>query len=148
MAKLQEVVGLFGTAGESTWRDAVMARLETAGIVYFNPVVPEWTPAHAEIESKHLASDRVILLVITGESESYGSLAETGWAALSAAKNGQTVLLVIQDYPDGPRSTANRARALVRAHAEKAGMTVYTDIDTAVTAAIQIFKTLGFSENP
>lgn len=148
MSELQDVVGLFGTAGNSTWRDSVMARLKAAGVTYFNPVVPDWTPAHAEIESRHLASDRVILLVITGETESYGSLAETGWAALSAAKNGQTVLLVIQDYPDDPKSTANRSRALVRAHAQKAGVPVYADVDTAVTVAIQLFKTLRVSENP
>lgn len=140
MSLLQDVVGLFGTAGSSAWRDKVMARLAAAGIAYFNPVVPDWTPAHAEIESQHLATDRVILLVITGETESYGSLAETGWAALSAAQNGQTMLLVIQDYHGDPKSAANRARALVRAHAQKAGMTVYDDIDTAVTAAIQIFR--------
>jgi hypothetical protein len=140
MSELQDVVGLFGTAGNSTWRDDVIVRLKAAGIAYFNPVVADWTPVHAEIESQHLASDRVILLVITGDTESYGSLAETGWAALSAAKNGQTVLLVIQDYPDGPKSTANRARALVRAHAQKAGIAVYADIDTAVTAAIHIFR--------
>ncbi|MBX3056435.1 MAG: hypothetical protein KF770_08185 [Anaerolineae bacterium] len=145
MAPLQDIVGLFGTAGNSTWRDGVMARLDAAGIAYFNPVVPDWTPAHAELESQHLVTDRVILLVITGETEGYGSLAETGWAALSAAQNGQTFLLVIEDYPDGPKSTANRARALVRAHAEKVGVTVYVDVDTAVTAAIEIFKTLRVS---
>ncbi|MBE7531292.1 MAG: hypothetical protein HND44_18295 [Chloroflexi bacterium] len=140
MAPLQNTVGLFGTAGNSTWRNAVMARLDAAGIAYFNPVVPDWTPAHAELESQHLASDRVILLVITAETEGYGSLAETGWAALSAAQNGQAFLLVIEDYPDGPKSAANRARALVRAHAQKAGMTVYDDVDTAVTAAIEAIR--------
>ncbi len=117
-----------------------MARLDSVGIAYFNPVVPEWTPAHAELESQHLVTDRVILLVITAETEGYGSLAETGWAALSATQNGQTFLLVIEDYPDGPKSTANRSRALVRAHAQKAGVTIYGDVDTAVTAAIQVFR--------
>ena len=140
MAKLQNIVGLFGTVSESTWRESVIARLEAQGIAYFNPVVPDWTPAFAEVEAEHMASDRVIMLVITGEWESYGSLAETGWAALTAAKNGQTLLLVIQDHHGSPNSAANRARALVRAHAQKAGVTVYADIDTAVTTAIKIFR--------
>jgi hypothetical protein len=140
MTDLQEVIGLFGTVGESTWRDGVMARLEQEGIAYFNPVVPEWKPEHAEIESQHLATDRVILFVITGEWESYGSLAETGWAALSAVKNKQTAVFVIQDFQGSPWSAANRARKLVRTHAEKAGVKVYEDVETAVTAAIQAFR--------
>jgi hypothetical protein len=139
MAQLQEVIGLFGTVGESTWRDEVIVRLMGEGIAYFNPVVPEWRPEDAERESHHLATDRVILFVITGEWESFGSLAETGWAALSAVKNGQTVIFVIQDFQGSPWSAANRARTLVRAHAEKAGVAIYEDVETAVTAAIEAF---------
>jgi len=139
MVELQNVIGLFGTVGGATWRNAVMARLDAEGIAYFNPVVPEWTPAFAQTEARHMATDRVILLVITGEQESYGSLAETGWAALSAAQNGQTFLLVIQDHQSDSKLAANRARVLVRAHAEKAGVKGYDDVDTAVTDAIQVF---------
>lgn len=140
MAELQDIIGLFGTVAGSNWRDEVMARLDQEDVAYFNPVVPDWTPEFAEIESQHLVTDRVIMVVITGESESYGSLAETGWAALSAMKNGQTVIFMIEDVPGTTWSAANRARVLVRAHAQKAGLDVYGDLDTAVTAAIQAFK--------
>ncbi len=140
MTKLQDVVGLFGTVGQSTWRDEVIARLEKENIAYFNPVVPEWTADHAKMEAHHMATDRVILFVITSEGKSYGSLAETGWAALSAAKNGQTVILVIQDFQGLFGTAANRARALVRAHAQKAGIVIYQDIPTAVAAVIKAFR--------
>lgn len=140
MPTLQDVIGLFGTVGESTWRDGVIARLQREGIAYFNPLAPDWTPERAEIEAQHLATDRVLLFMITGEWESYGSLAETGWAALSAAKNGQTAVFVIQDFHGSLWSAANRARALVRAHAEKAGVVIYEDVDTAVSAAIQALR--------
>lgn len=140
MSELQDVVGLFGTVGNSTWRDAVMERLEAEGIRYFNPVVDEWTPDLAKIEAHHLATDRVILLVITGDGESFGSLAETGWAALSAEHHGQTVILVVNDFGVEPNSAANRTRKLVRAHAQEAGVPVYEDINTAVDEVIKQFK--------
>lgn len=141
MATLQNVIGLFGTVGDSKWRDPVIARLEREGIPYFNPVVDKWTPECAPIEAKHLATDSVILFVITGETESFGGLAETGWAALSAMKNRQTVLFVVQDHP-GDRTTApNRTRELVRTHAKKAGARIYETIDEAVDAAIAAFHT-------
>lgn len=140
MTKLQDVVGLFGTVGQSTWRNDVIAQLEKENIAYFNPVVPEWTAKHADIEAHHMATDRVILFVITSEGKSYGSLAETGWAALTAAKNGQTVIFVIQDFRGIFGAGANRARDLVRAHAQKAGLVIYQDIPTAVAAVIQAFR--------
>jgi len=141
MSELQEVVGLFGTVGNSTWRDDVIRRLEAEGIAYFNPVVSDnWSPEMAENEAHHLATDRVILLVITGDGESFGSLAETGWAALSAEHHGQKVFLVVQDYGDEPDSAANRARKLVQAHAKEADVPVYDDIDTAVDDVIKEFK--------
>ncbi len=140
MTQLQEVVGLFGSIAGRPWRDEVIPRLEQANIAYFNPVVASgWTPAHAEIEAHHLATDRAILFVITGDSESYGSLAETGWAALTAVKNKQKVVFVIEDYPGSQRSAANRARILVRTHAEKAGVPIYDDLDTAVDEIIKVF---------
>ena len=81
------------------------------------------------------------MFVITGETEGYGSLAETGWAALAASANRQKVVFVIEDFPDGnPKSAANRARKLVRAHAEKAGVRIYSDIDSATQAAIDAMK--------
>lgn len=140
MTQLQEVVGLFGTAGNSTWRNGVIERLYAEGIATFNPVVDDWTPDLAEVEAQHLATDRVILLVITDDTESFGSLAETGWAALSAEQHGQNVFLVVQDFGDEANSDANRIRKLVKAHAKEAGVPVYDDIDTAVTEVIKVFK--------
>lgn len=134
---MKDVIGLFGTAGSSKWRDPVIARCDELGIACFNPVVPDWTPELAEIEADHLATDKVILFVITGETESYGSLAETGWAALAAQRNGQQVYFVVEDFPDGdPKSAPNRARKLVRSHAAKAGVPIYGSVTEALEAAI------------
>lgn len=132
-----EVVGLFGTCGGSTWREEVMEQLTAANIDYFNPVVPEWTPEDAILEGEHLANDKVLLFAITGETESYGSLAETGWAALSAERRKQTLYVVIEDVPGGSVVPPNRARALVRAHAARLGYKVYGSIQEAVKEIIR-----------
>jgi Nucleoside 2-deoxyribosyltransferase like len=129
-------VGLFGTCGGSKWRDAVKDWLLLAGVDYFDPVVPNWTPECAAVEAEHLANDKVLIVAITGETESYGSLAETGWAMLSAHRNNQTAILVVEDCPGDPMSVPNRARKLVRAHAVKAGVRIYDSIDLATEAAI------------
>ncbi len=140
-ATLKNVVGLFGTCGKSTWREPVMAQLQPEGIEFFNPVVPHWTPECAAAEAEHLAQDKVVVFVITGEEESPGSLAETGWLALSAFRNGQTALFVVEDFADGnPKSPSNRARKLVRAHADKAGVKIYASVAEVTAAAIQAMK--------
>lgn len=136
MMNLKNTVGLFGTCGDSKWRDPVIAKLSALGIDTFNPVVPNWTPECAAVEAEHLATDRVLLFAITGETGGFGSLAETGWAALSALRNGQIVVFYIQDTDDGPKSDANRARKLVKAHAAKAGFKIHTDLDAAIDDVI------------
>ena len=35
-------VGLFGTCGNSVWRDAFMANYEVLGIPFFNPNKADW----------------------------------------------------------------------------------------------------------
>lgn len=134
--KLLSVVGLFGTCGDSKWRDAVIKALRAAGIDSFNPVVPNWTPECAAVEAEHLATDKVIMMVITGETEAVASLAETGWAAVAAKNNGQGFILVVEDFPGDPKSPTNRARKLVRAHAEKNGVKVFSTIEEATKAVI------------
>jgi hypothetical protein len=135
---LKNVVGLFGTCGDSQWRTPVIAKLEAAGIAFFNPQLAPgtWTEACAAIEAEHLATDKVILLVISKETEALGSMAETGFAALSAHKNGQNFILVVEDFPGDPKSDVNRARKLIRAHAKTAGIALFTSVDEGVEATL------------
>lgn len=141
-ADLLPVIGLFGTCGGSKWREPVMQSLASKGIKYFNPVVPNWTPADGEVEAKHAASDKVVLMVVTDETEAAGSLAETGWIENSAQRHGQKAIFVVQDYhepgkPVDPKHQANRARKLVRAHAKQAGVPIYDQIEPALEDALK-----------
>jgi hypothetical protein len=143
--ELLNVVGLFGTCGNSQWRRGPEEKLRGLGIEFFDPVVPNWTPECAEKEAKHLKKDRALLFVVTSETEGYGSLAETGWAELSTKANGRKAFFVLEDYKDGdkpvdPKHAANRARKLVKAHAKENGASIYSNVDEAMAAVVEFMK--------
>lgn len=140
-----DVVGLFGTCGNSKWRDEPQRELAKAGIASFNPVVANWTPECAKAEAEHLQRDRALLFVVTGETEGYGSLAETGWAEVAARSDGRKAFFVIDDYKNGdspvdPKHPANRARALVRAHAQRNGVDIYPSVGVAMKKLVAFIK--------
>jgi hypothetical protein len=142
---LLDVVGLFGTCGNSRWREEPQRELAKAGIASFNPVVANWTPECAKTEAEHLRRDRALLFVVTGETEGYGSLAETGWAEVAAQRNGRKAFFVIDDYKNGdapvdPKHPANRARALVRAHAKRNGVEIYPSVGVAMDKLVAFIK--------
>jgi hypothetical protein len=51
-------VGLFGTCGESRWRDQFVQKYKELGINFFNPQVNEWKTDNATEEARHLARMR------------------------------------------------------------------------------------------
>src|SRR4051812_34994148 len=79
-------VGLFGTCGNSNWRDPFIEAFSERGMEFFNPQKDDWKPEDAEIEAGHLADDAIILFPITGETYGTGSLAETGFSVLQAIR--------------------------------------------------------------
>ena len=122
-------VGLFGTCGTSTWREAFIAKYEQLGIDYFNPMVDNWTIDCAVTEAHHLATDDIIVFPVTGETSGFGSLAEIGFAvgqALSGNSYRSVVLYIAptvdatfaESYPSEAKDS-NRARALSIAHLSK-----------------------------
>jgi hypothetical protein len=119
-------VGLFGTCGGSRWREQFIERYEALGIPYFNPQVDNWTPELADVEAWHLANDSLVLFPITNETFAAGSLAETGFSALTALRTNENrfVMLFIDPNVDealiaqNPQAAKDsvRARKLVLAH--------------------------------
>lgn len=83
----QPVVGLFGTCGDSTFRQELfIPRYEELGIDYFNPQVDDWKPEFAEVEADHLAYDTVQCWPVLGSTYGSGSLAEQGYAIASSLR--------------------------------------------------------------
>lgn len=144
--EVAKIVSLFGTCNNSNWREEVMSRLAAANIEFFNPVVPDWKPEHAVNEAKHAAEDAVIMLVITGETTSIASMAESGWLAAHAIQRGQSLVMVLQDMPaetepvdDTKRN--NKARNLLRQHIKSLNspnVFLCETIEAAADMAIQL----------
>lgn len=66
-------VFLGGTCNGSDWRDRLIPKLN---IDYFNPVVPNWTPACQEEELKQRQECDFVLYVITAKMKGCYSIAE------------------------------------------------------------------------
>jgi len=123
-------VGLFGTCGDSNWRDSFIKICENhIGVEYFNPVVPEWNPTFAVQEAEHLVNDDIILFPVTEETYGEGSLAETGYAISQALRSNKNRYVVVYVAPQVCRElenadkakavTSNKMRALVLAHLKR-----------------------------
>lgn len=119
-------IGLFGTCGDSTWRDKFIDAYQKLGFVYYNPNKVDWDPADSAEEAEHLRNDGVILFPIFGETFGTASLAETGYSILSALRTpGKRMVIILIDpkvsaalVAKNPQAAkeSNNARAIVLAH--------------------------------
>jgi hypothetical protein len=120
------IIGLFGTCGNSTWREDFIEIYDSEGLEYFNPQKTDWNPNDAANEAFHLANDEIILFPITSETYGLGSLAEVGFSILNAISldNSRFFVVLIDDdvteelKKENPilAEESKRNRALVRNH--------------------------------
>lgn len=146
-------VSLFGTCGDSKWRDPFMERFSAEGIEFFNPVVEDWTEECMEIEADHLANDRVIVIPITDETYGTVSLTEVGFTVAQAAMNPDRQYIIMVD-PKVNRSSkcvsnpdianeSDKLRKMVLKHLAKvdlANVTVAENLSEALDAACLLYK--------
>jgi hypothetical protein len=113
-------IGLFGTCGNSKWRDPFISQYQELGIDFFNPLVDNWKPEDAVEEAKHLAEDNIILFPITNETYAVGSLSEVGFGVLNAIKlddRRDFVVMIDQKLTDELMKDIDRAKESLRARA-------------------------------
>lgn len=117
-------IGLFGTCGDSLWRNDFIKKYNELNIPFFNPQVSDWKPEYAENEAFHLSNDKIILFPITEETYATGSLAEVGFSILNAIKlnDKRNFVIYITDFlspelkDESLRRESLRARILVKQH--------------------------------
>jgi hypothetical protein len=123
-------IGLFGTCGNSRWREQFITVYKKMGIDYFNPVKDDWKAEDAEIEAEHLANDEIILFPVTDETLGLGSLGEVGFSILQAIKldsNRDIIVMIDKVLNDEAKGyfeesmvrESIKMRALIRAHLKK-----------------------------
>jgi len=144
-------IGLFGTCGNSVWRNEFMEKYNELGISFFNPQVDDWKPEDAEIEAQHLADDKVILFPVTNETYGTGSLSEVGFSILNAIKldDRRSFVVMIQNdlatELNDPiaRKESLRARALVFQHLRKlrlSNLYVVESLEEMLEISIQLYR--------
>jgi hypothetical protein len=146
-------IGLFGTCGDSKWRDTFMEVYDKKGISYFNPVKDDWKVEDAKIEAEHLANDEIILFPVTNETLGLGSLGEVGFSILQAIKldsNRDIVVMIEDDLSDEAKSQFDdsmvresiKMRALIKAHLNKLNYTnVYLvdNLNDMLTVSLKLY---------
>jgi len=132
-------IGLFGTCGNSKWRDSFIKDFKERDIECFNPLVEDWKPEDAVIEAEHLANDSILLFPITKETYGVGSLSEVGFGILNAIKidDRRDFIVMIESelddelMKDKERAKESlRARALVLEHLKKHNFSNVYLVDT------------------
>lgn len=150
-------IGLFGTCGNSRWRDRFMARYAELGISYFNPQVENWDPSCAEEEARHLAEDQIILFPVTDETYGLGSLSEVGFSILQAIKlddRREFVIMIASDLVEGlndavARKESIRSRALVKQHLKKLrlpNLYLVDSLEEMLEVSLQLHKSVSIRE--
>ena len=109
--------GAWSDPNRDCWREYVIQpELDRLGVTYYNPVVEDWSEENAREEAEAIANAETIVLVITENHPSFGSLAESGWAILSAIERDQTVVMFIANEQANEDSL--RARKIVLSQAK------------------------------
>jgi len=151
------VIGLFGTCGNSKWREPFKKKYAEKGIPYFDPNRDNWKAEDAVEEAKHLAEDEVILFPITNETYATGSLSEVGFSILQAIRldNQRKFVVMIQQelLPELNNEVACkeslRARALVAEHLKRLRLKNLYVVDTLeqmLDVSIKLFEVAKLQE--
>ena len=96
-------VFLMGTAGKlddpkrSMWREPIKVACAQHGITCFDPVVANWDDEAMRREVDALRTARIIVMAITADTAGIASLAESGWAAMSALARRQAFGLYVDN---------------------------------------------------
>lgn len=151
-------IGLFGSCGDTTWRNRFMNYYDSEGISYYNPQVSDWKPEYADLEAYHLFNDEIILFPVTSETYGLGSLSEVGFSILNAIRKGKNsaIITMIDMHLDSNlmnedlRTESMRARKLVSSHLSKLSIpTLYIveTIEEMLELSIKLYSELSAQKN-
>ena len=119
-------IGLFGTCGNSNWREPFINQFKRDNTQWFNPNVKDWNPDNAVIEANHLVDDDIVLFPILGDELGTASLSETAFSVLRAMTERKSKFTVIfiepadisleEKFGTHAYKASRNARTIVMAH--------------------------------
>jgi len=152
-------IGLFGTCGQSTWREAFIKKYTRLGISFFNPQVPDgtWHAGCVAEENKHLVEDDIILFPVLSETTGQGSLAEIGFSINAALKRNPDryfIFLIDNECTDvnasaEQRKESNRTRVLVKSklileNRKNSGIFIAETLDEMFELSIKVYNGISY----
>jgi hypothetical protein len=152
-------VGLFGTAGSSTWRDAFVQAYTAANIQFFNPQKSNWVQeVDAPLEAQHLEQDKIVLFPVLSETYGGGSTTELGFAANAVKGTGRSLVIYLTPKVDEALTEANalaakeanRARGLAAAHMSRLdsdNIYVVESLEQMLTLSITLYQSYKLKES-
>lgn len=112
-----DCVSIFWTSTKNSPKKIELINfLSENNINFYDPYIENWNQNDWIQELSHKTNDKVILQLITWETESFGSIAESWLLALSAFLRWQAYWIYIEDHTSAPNSDSNRARRLIKEH--------------------------------
>ena len=75
-----KTVGLFGTCGNSKWREPFIRKFDEIGVSWYNPCRDDWDPTEDSWQLKH---NRIILMPVTNETYGTGTLSESAFGIMT-----------------------------------------------------------------
>lgn len=147
------VIGLFGTCGQSKWRDAFIAKYQEKDIAFYNPNKENWDPEDAVIEAEHLVSDNIILFPILGSEIGMASLSESAFSVMRAIteRTAKFTIIYIENVDetlterfgeDISRKSQN-SRKIVQEHLKKidhSHVYVVNNLDDMLEISLELYK--------
>lgn len=126
-------VFLGGTCNGSLWRQKLIPLLRP-GVDYFDPVVPNWTPACQDEEIRQRESADIVLYVITPKMAGFYSIAEVVEDSIKRPNNTVMVSLPVDDGGEEfSQAQLKSLRAVERLVARNGGM-VFDSLESLAKA--------------
>lgn len=121
-------VFLGGTCASSTWREELLAKLDTNKIDSFNPVVPNWTAECQKVEDYHRENDDLCLYVITPEGIGFYSFIEV---TDDSNKRPERTVLCVLDSANGKEFEGHVKKCALKTMklVAKNGVKVFDNLD-------------------
>ena len=124
-------VFLGGTCNESTWRDALIPKLENINFDYFNPVVKDWTPECQAVEIYEKENKcNVHLYVITNKMKGVFSIAEVVESVFN--KDKKTIFCVLDGFDGEFQDFQTKSLKAVGEMVERNGGNYVTSLDEVI----------------
>lgn len=123
-----KTVGLFGTCGNSKWREPFIRKFDEIGVSWYNPCRDDWDPTEDSWQLKH---NRIILMPVTNETYGTGTLSESAFGIVTTLasiyqKSTKLVIYVAPEVKFDPKNPqlndeiaikeSNRSRKIVLNH--------------------------------